>query len=150
MKSKAAIGNHPIHPALVAVPVGAFVVALIGDIATSAVNAQFWYSFALYSMGTGILSALLTAVFGFVDYVFVSMTPQARTLATRHLVLNLTAVVLYVISFFLRIDNAAFQTSRWAGVSYHLRGRMVVEGRGYSCGTPGSIDCRVIMGYGLC
>ena len=116
MKSKASIGNHPIHPALVTIPIGAFVLALIGDIATSVAQTQFWYSFALYCMGIGILGALFAAVFGFVDYLLVVMTPRAKTLATSHLVLNLTAVVLYIISFFLRINDAAFQTGRWAGV----------------------------------
>ena len=35
MKSKAAIGGRPIHPALVTIPIGAFVLALIGDIVHS-------------------------------------------------------------------------------------------------------------------
>ena len=116
MRSKAAIGNHPIHPALVTIPIGALVLALIGDIAMSAVHTQFWYSFGLYCLGIGILGALLAAIFGFIDYFSVSMTAPARTLATRHMVLNLTAVVLYIISFFLRLNNAAFLTGRWAVV----------------------------------
>jgi len=31
MKSKAAIGNHPIHPMLAPIPIGAFFIALLGD-----------------------------------------------------------------------------------------------------------------------
>jgi uncharacterized membrane protein len=31
------------------------------------------------------------------------------------LALNLSAVVLYIVSLFLRMNNAAFQTSRWTG-----------------------------------
>jgi len=97
MRSKAAIGNHPIHPALVTIPIGAFVLVLIGDIVTSAAPTQFWYSFALSCIGIGILGALLAAIFGFVDYLSVSMTPRVKTLATTHMVLNLTAVVLYIL-----------------------------------------------------
>jgi uncharacterized membrane protein len=114
MKSKAAIGNHPIHPALVAIPIGAFVLAFIGDIATSTAHTQFWYSFALCCIGIGVLGALFAAIFGFVDYFLVPMTPFVKTLATSHMILNLTAVTLYIISFFLRMNNAAFLTSRWA------------------------------------
>lgn len=114
MKSKAALGNHPIHPVLVTIPIGAFVLALIGDVATSTAHTQFWYSFALWCIGIGILGALLAATFGFVDYFFVPMTPRVKTLATSHMVLNLTAVVLYIISFFLRLNDAAFQNGRWA------------------------------------
>jgi uncharacterized membrane protein len=31
MKSKTAIGNHPIHPTLVPIPIGAFFIALLDD-----------------------------------------------------------------------------------------------------------------------
>jgi uncharacterized membrane protein len=113
MKSKAAVGNHPIHPALVTLPFGAFFLALIGDIVHSLSGGLFWYQFAFYCIGIGIITALVAAVFGFVDYVAVPMRPAARVLASTHLTLNLIAVVLYVITFFLRLSNAAYQTSRW-------------------------------------
>ena len=115
MKSKAAIGNHPIHPALVAIPIGAFVLALIGDIATTATQSGFWYTFALACIGIGIVGALLAAAFGFIDYFSVPMNPRAARLATIHMSMNLIAVVLYIITFFLRLNAAAFQTSRWGG-----------------------------------
>jgi uncharacterized membrane protein len=57
---------------------------------------------------------LLAAIFGFVDYFSVPRAPRVKALATSHMVLNLTAVVLYIISFFLRMNDAAFQTGRWA------------------------------------
>ena len=116
MKSKAAIENHPLHPALVRIPVGAFVLALIGDIATTATTGlQFWYSFALYCILIGILVALLAAAFGLVDYLGVPMSAAAKHLATTHMVLNLSAVLLCVASLLPRMNNAAFQTGLWIG-----------------------------------
>lgn len=32
MRSRAAIGNHPIHPALVAIPIGAFFFVLVAGV----------------------------------------------------------------------------------------------------------------------
>jgi uncharacterized membrane protein len=116
MKSKAAIGNHPIHPMLIPIPIGAFVLALIGDLATTATGNIFWYDFAYYCIGIGVISGLLAAVFGLVDYLGVEMTARARRMATIHMLLNVVAVVLYAVNFFLRRDNAAFQTARWTGV----------------------------------
>ena len=113
MKSRAAIGEHPIHPMLITIPIGAFVLALIADIATSATNDHFWYQFSFVCIGIGILGALLAAIFGFIDYFGVKMSTQGARLATIHMVLNLTAVVLYIIGFFLRGNSAAFQTGRW-------------------------------------
>src|SRR5689334_2980257 len=113
MNSKAAIGNHPIHPALIPIPIGAFVLALIGDIVHTSNGDLFWYQFAFYCIGIGIVTALIAAVFGFVDFVSVPMSTTARRVATTHLSLNLVAVVLYIVTFVLRLNNAAFQTSRW-------------------------------------
>lgn len=46
MRSRAAIGNHPIHPALVPIPIGAFFLVLVGDIAHTSTQAAFWYQFS--------------------------------------------------------------------------------------------------------
>ena len=54
-------------------------------------------------------------MFGFFDYLAVRMSAAAKRLATTHMALNLSAAVLYVVSPFLRMSNAAFQTSRWTG-----------------------------------
>ena len=47
MKSNAAIGNHPIHPMLVPIPIGAFVLAFVGDLASFWNPAEaFWHRFS--------------------------------------------------------------------------------------------------------
>lgn len=43
------------------------------------------------------------------------MNPRAARLATIHMSMNLIAVVLYIITFFLRLNAAAFQIGRWGG-----------------------------------
>jgi uncharacterized membrane protein len=113
MKSRASIGNHPIHPAVVALPIGAFFLALVGDIAHASTHGEFWYHLAFVAIGVGILTALVAALFGFIDYFSVKMSAQAGRIATRHMILNLSAVVLYALSFFLRRDNGALNTGRW-------------------------------------
>ena len=49
MKSKAQIANHPLHPMLIVVPAGAFVLTLIFDvvyIAAGATYVGFWLTLA--------------------------------------------------------------------------------------------------------
>ena len=41
------------------------------------------------------------------------MSARGAKLATIHMLLNLGAVLLYIIDFFLRRNNAGFQTGRW-------------------------------------
>jgi uncharacterized membrane protein len=113
MKSKAAIGNHPIHPMVVPVPIGAFVLALIGDVAQTRTADVFWYRFSFVCIGIGIVSALLAAVFGIVEYFGVKMSAKGGRIATWHGVLNVTAVVLYLVSFLVRRHDAALHNERW-------------------------------------
>src|SRR5450631_1010620 len=104
MKSRAAIGNHPVHPALVTLPIGAFFLVLVGDLAHARTGADFWYSFSFVSLGVGIVTALVAATAGFVDYYGVKMSDAGFRIARIHMVLNLTGVALYALNWYLRSD----------------------------------------------
>jgi uncharacterized membrane protein len=143
MRSRAAIGNHPLHPALIPIPIGAFFLALIGDIAYSADSrVGFWYDLSFVCIGVGILFALIAASAGAVDYFSVKMSGAAFRTATWHALLNVLMVVLYTASWFLRRHGAAASGSRWViaaalafagfaivGVSGWLGGKLAFEHR---------------------
>ncbi len=115
MKSKAAIGGHPIHPMLVPIPIGAFFLALVGDLLHAATPADpFWYDFSFTCLGIGLIFAVLAAVAGAVDYLGVKMSSRAFRLASWHAVLNGAAVVLFGCTFILRRSGGAATGSRWA------------------------------------
>jgi uncharacterized membrane protein len=102
MASRASIARHPIHPALVALPIGTFVFAFICDVAYHAgAHAPFWKDAAFYSMAVGVIGALVAAVPGFIDYATI-VDRRVRSIATTHMVLNLTVVVLYAVSLWMR------------------------------------------------
>lgn len=113
MKSRAAIGNHPVHSALVTLPIGAFFLVLVGDIAHARTDTDFWYAFSFICLGAGIVTALVAAIAGFVDYFGVKMSVAGFRTARIHMFLNLTGVVLYTINWFLRRGNGALHTPRW-------------------------------------
>ena len=103
MKSKAVIANHPIHPMLVPIPIGAFFIALIGDMLhTLRPEDPFWYELSFTCIGIGLIFALTAAVFGAIDYLGVKMSSRAFRLATWHAVLNLCLALAYAASFLLR------------------------------------------------
>ncbi len=114
MKSKAAIANHPIHPMLVPIPIGAFFLALVGDVMhTLRPEDRFWYDLSFTCIGIGLIFALAAAVFGAIDYLGVKMSSRAFRLASWHAVLNVSMALAYVVSFLLRRHNAAIQPQRW-------------------------------------
>ena len=120
MRSKAAIGSHPIHPMLVPIPIGAFVVALIGDVLHIArPEDPFWYDLSFTCIGIGLIFALTAAVFGAIDYLGVKMSARAFRLATWHAVLNVTMALAYAASFLLRRHGADPLANRW-GLAFGL------------------------------
>src|SRR3954469_18697950 len=92
--------GHPFHPILVTIPIGAWVAALIFDIATRVdgngaqplVEASYWL------IGIGILGALLAAVFGLMDFSRIPGSTRARQYGLTHMLLNLTIVGLFIVN----------------------------------------------------
>jgi len=114
MSTPAKIADHPIHPMLVALPIGMWVFALIGDIVYAAGGNVGWSAAAFYTIGVGILGALAAAIPGLID--LVSMSPsRARTIGIWHMSINLALVGLFAVNFFLR-----WQTGLSAGTALVL------------------------------
>ena len=106
MQGKATLANHPIHPMLIPFPIAFFAGALLCDIISHWGDAAFWPRAAVALIGLGIISALIAAVFGFIDYLTAPLTDGVRKTATTHMVLNLITVVIFAIAFYLRLGNA--------------------------------------------
>jgi uncharacterized membrane protein len=114
MRSRAAIGNHPIHPGLVPVPIGAFFMAFIGDVAYSGdAHTPFWYDLSFVCIAVGLVTAGIAAAAGAIDYFSVKMSGPAFRTATWHGLLNLLMLAFYTGSFLLRRHGAAASGSRW-------------------------------------
>jgi uncharacterized membrane protein len=105
MRTPASIAGHPIHPMLVPLPIGMWVLSLACDIiAAFAADPTSWKTVALYAMVGGIIGALLAAVFGLVD--LLSLPPAIRRTALAHMSINLVVVVLFVIDAWLRVSGS--------------------------------------------
>jgi uncharacterized membrane protein len=108
MQGKATIGGHPIHPMLVPFPIGFFVGALVCDVIFWFTHNPFWPQVSVVLIGFGIVGALLAALFGFIDYGTAPMSDAAKSTATRHMVLNLSTVVIFAVALWLRwADNVS-------------------------------------------
>lgn len=99
--------GHPMHPTLVTIPIGAWTASLIfdvvafpggGDEASFAIGAQ-WLT------GIGIVGAVAAAVFGLMDMATLTRATAAHRTAVIHMSLNLAAVALFAVSFFIRLSQ---------------------------------------------
>ncbi|MGD9891300.1 MAG: DUF2231 domain-containing protein [Dehalococcoidia bacterium] len=117
MRSKFSIAGHPLHPALVAVPIGLFIWALVADIVYIARDRDtVWYDIALWTGMAAIVAALIAALPGFGDYFTMAMHSDARAIATTHMILNLTTVALFVVAAVLMWDDGALDGGRLTAV----------------------------------
>ena len=73
MASPASIAKHPLHPILVALPIGLWVFSLVSDVIyLMHWGGPVWKDVALYTMAGGIGGALLAAIPGFIDLLSLS------------------------------------------------------------------------------
>ncbi len=101
MAAKVNIAGHPVHPMLVAFPIGLWVFSLACDILFRATGNPVWDTVALYSMGGGIVGAIAAALPGFFDLMDMK-EPDAKRIGAGHALLNIGALILFVAGFSIR------------------------------------------------
>jgi uncharacterized membrane protein len=95
--------GHPLHPALVAVPIGAWIASFVFDVASHVVDdPRFLAQGARWLVAIGVVGALAAASVGFLDLFAIPPGTRARRLALVHMSLNLGVTVAYAVDFVLR------------------------------------------------
>lgn len=103
MRSKASYRGHPIHPALIPFPFAFLYGSFFFDFAGQISERPSWWTTGAYLSVVGIVAALVAAVPGLIDY-FSTVPPNSsgRRRATKHMVVNLGAVSLFVVAWLIR------------------------------------------------
>jgi uncharacterized membrane protein len=110
--------GHPFHPVLVTVPIGAWVAAIVFQLASviSEEDAEMFAEGAYWLIGLGVVGALVAAVFGLMDLLTIPTGTRARKTAITHMSLNLAVVSLFVIDFLIRASEGyeSVEAVNWA------------------------------------
>ena len=104
-KSTATIMGHPIHPMLVPFPIAFLVGALLSDVGYWLTRDAFFATATVYLLGTALVFAALAALVGFTDF-FGDKRVRDLSAARRHMIGNLSAVILALVNFVLRLEDA--------------------------------------------
>jgi uncharacterized membrane protein len=105
-RSTAQIGGHPIHPMLIPFPVTCLVGAFVTDLLFLNTDDAGFATASHWLIGFGIGTALLAATFGMIDYMGDDRIRRLGV-ALQHMLANVTAVVISVINFVIRMDDTA-------------------------------------------
>lgn len=107
MASPASFKGHPIHPMIIPFPIALWVFSLVADVIYLWRGNPVWRDWvAFYSLLAGIISAAVAAVPGLIDWL--SLTDKAVVrIANWHARLNVIALIVFAISFYLRTTSGA-------------------------------------------
>ena len=105
MESKAKAFGHPIHQQLIPFPLGLLGMAVIFDVIDWVADEPQLAHAAYYMIAAGIITGLLAAVFGLIDWTGIPGGTRAKSIATTHGIGNVIIVVLFAIAWLMRRDD---------------------------------------------
>jgi uncharacterized membrane protein len=114
-RSTARIGGHPIHPMLIPFPIVCFIGAFVTDIVYSRNLNPGWATASHWLLTVGLVMAALAALAGLTDF-FGDKRIQGSD-AIKHMLANVTAVVLELVNLLLRLGNPDFIRSTGVYIS---------------------------------
>ncbi|HEX7182394.1 MAG TPA: DUF2231 domain-containing protein [Thermoanaerobaculia bacterium] len=105
MRAKARLFGHPIHQMLIVFPLGLLGTSLLFDIAHLVSGNPQWAEIAFWLIVVGILSGLIAAVFGLIDWLPIPSGTRAKRIGALHGIGNVIVVGLFALSWLLRQDD---------------------------------------------
>jgi nitrite reductase/ring-hydroxylating ferredoxin subunit/uncharacterized membrane protein len=133
MRSKAHISSHPIHPMLIAFPVAFLSGTFIFDVLAVILHKDDLWHTAYYLEIAGIVSALVAAIPGIIDFVgTVPPNSSAKKRGAQHGLINVTHLIIFCIAWWLRRDE---EVSRILILSLETTGVTLLSIAGWLGGT---------------
>jgi len=125
--------GHPLHPAVVALPIGAWIASVVLDVASRFVDAAPTAAHAAWwLLAIGVLGALAAAGLGFLDLLAIPPGTRVWRVGLTHMGCNLTATTLFAVAWFVRRDDVAPAAgTSWPHLLISLVALAVLSAGGY-------------------
>jgi uncharacterized membrane protein len=104
MESRAKLLGHPIHQMLIVFPLGLLAMAVIFDLLAIGLAEGYWSEIAYWMIAAGVITGLLAAPFGLIDWFAIPAGTRAKRIGAVHGVGNVLVVLLFAASWLLRGD----------------------------------------------
>jgi uncharacterized membrane protein len=106
-RSTAKIAGHPIHPMLVPFPIVCFIGTFVVDLMYIRNGDAGYATASIWLLGIGLGMAALAAVAGLTDF-FGDQRIRGSSDALKHMLANVTAVLIEAVNLALRLGNRDF------------------------------------------
>jgi len=107
MESRAKLFGHPIHQMLIVFPLGLLATALIFDVVRLITGDGFWSEMSYWMIAAGVVSGVIAAPFGLVDWLAIPSRTRAKRIGAVHGAGNVVVLGLYGISWLMRAGSPA-------------------------------------------
>ena len=104
MKSKASIAGHPVHPMIIPFPLALWTTSFVVDVLFYFLRHPTLLIISKFMIGAGCLGAVAAAIPGIIDWLAIQ-NGEVKKAANWHARLNIAALVVFAISFFLRLGS---------------------------------------------
>lgn len=105
MQARAKLLGHPVHQSLIAFPLGGLGAGILFDIVGLISGGGRWHDIAYWVMLFGVITGLIAAVFGLIDWLAIPGGTRAKRVGAWHGGGNVLVVALFVLSLLLRWPN---------------------------------------------
>lgn len=128
MDSRAKLLGHPIHQMLIVFPLGLLAMAVIFDLLAIALSNGYWSEISYWMIAAGVVTGLLAAPFGFVDWIAIPPGTRAKRIGAIHGGGNVLVVLLFALSWWLRSDDPRAPATVALLLSFAAGGLALVTG----------------------
>jgi uncharacterized membrane protein len=104
MESRAKLLGHPIHPMLVVVPLGLFIMSVIFDALYLWRGDATFALVAYWNIAAGVVGGLLAAVFGLIDWLAIPAGTRAKRIGLLHGGSMVVVVALFAFAWWTRYN----------------------------------------------
>jgi len=128
VESRVKFAGHPLHPMMIAFPLGLLGAAAIFDLIYLVSYKSGWTQAAFYMIIAGCVSGLLAAVPGALDWWTIPRGTRAKRIGLWHGVGNVVVIGLFFASWLLRYPDPTTPPLRALGLGFVGLGIAVVTG----------------------
>jgi uncharacterized membrane protein len=107
MESRAKLLGHPVHQMLIVFPLGLLAMAVVFDLLAIGLSQGYWSEIAHWMIAAGVVTGLMAAPFGTIDWFAVPSGTRAKRVGGVHGIGNVVVVLLFAVSWLMRADTPA-------------------------------------------
>ena len=120
MESKAKLAGHAAHPILIVFPLGLLITSVLFDVVYLVNDSANMPIVSYWMITAGVISGLLAAVPGWIDWFAIPTSTRAKKIGLYHGVGNVLALLLFGVSWLLRMGEPGYTPSLLALISSAL------------------------------